>query len=161
MGRRGDIMELFKDELIKEFMEWKHANPDNFTWWNFVNMKYDFEAALAFAKFFYPEVIEVDGCFLLKDKFSQEIFDGWKKGCENDKTCIEKMMNLYEVKDLFHINATGDEHEGEQIIALGNILKIFWTMSFKDRYPDRPIIVDVFMEYDNDLFITVFEEVSR
>jgi hypothetical protein len=156
-------MNLFEDELVKEFMEWKNANSNTFTWWNFVNMKADLQTALGFAKFFYPEIIEIDGCFILKDKYDKRIFDAWKAECNDDKTCIEKMMNLYEVADFFHMNTTFDkeEDEEEQIKALGNVLKLFWSMSFKERFPDRKIFVDVFEEYDDQLFITVYEECKK
>ncbi|MCR3759764.1 hypothetical protein KYB31_12350 [Clostridium felsineum] len=55
-------MGLFKDTIIEEYKIWKEANPNNFTWWNYVNMKADITTALAFGGFFYGELIEHDGC---------------------------------------------------------------------------------------------------
>ncbi|WP_238860259.1 hypothetical protein [Clostridium sp. YIM B02569] len=153
--------ELFDDSIVGEYVEWKNANPENFSWWNFVNLKSDIQTALGFAKFFYPDVIEVEGCFLLKDKYSPDIFKGWKKHLNNNKTQIEKMMNLYEVGDFFHINKDEEENEEVQIIALGDVLKHLWTLSFKDRFPDRKINVDVFQEDDDVLFITVYELINK
>lgn len=154
-------MELFNEEIIKEYCEWKKANPMNFTWWNYINIKSDLQTALGFAKFFYPEVIEIDGCFLLKDKYNEEIFKQWKQECKSDLASIEKMMNLYEVKDFFHINTKFDENESEQLSALGEVLKLFWYMSFKHRYPEKDIKIDVFEEYDGELFITVYQNVEK
>lgn len=148
---------LFEENIISEYNEWKNANPNNFNWWKYVNVKADLQTALGFAKFFYPDIIEVEGCFLLKDKYNTEIFNGWKKCCNNAKTEIEKMMNLYEVADFFHINRTEGEDEEIQIIALGNVLKYLWTLGFKDRFPNKKINVDVFQENDGALFITVYE----
>lgn len=150
-------IELFNDNIVDEYVEWKNANPENFSWWKFVNMKSDIQTALGFAKFFYPDIIEIDGCFLLKDKYSPKIFKGWKKDCNNNKTDIEKMMNLYEVGDFFHINKSYSENEHLEVIALGNTLKHLWLLSFKDRFPNRKINVKVFEEYDGALFITVYE----
>lgn len=150
-------VELFNDNIVNEYVEWKNANPENFTWWSFVNIKSDLQTALGFAKFFYPDIIEVEGCFLLKAKYSSKRFQSWKKDCNNDKAKIEKMMNLYEVGDFFHINRNEDENEDIQIIALRNVLKHLWLLSFKDRFPDRKINVDVFEESDGALFITVYE----
>ncbi|WP_054949572.1 hypothetical protein [Numidum massiliense] len=147
---------MFKDELIKEFVDWKNANPQGFNWWNYVNIKADLQTALAFARFFYPDIIEIDGLFLLKDKFSQKNYESWRNECKGDKKCIEKMMNLYQVDDFFHINTDDDGNIEEQVRVLGNILKTFWSMSFKDRFPDRCIKVMVF-EDGGDYFITVFE----
>jgi hypothetical protein len=150
-------MGLFEDDLVEEYMDWKKANPNNFSWWKYVNIKADLQTALGFAKFFFPDVIEVEGCFLLKDKFQEDIYNEWKSRCNNAKICIEKMMNLYEVKDFFHINKQDDENEEEQIKVLGDVLQMFWLMSFKHRYPNRNIKVSVFEEFD-ELFITVYEE---
>jgi len=150
---------MFKDELINEFIEWKKVNPQNFGWWNYVNLKSDLQTALGMARFFYPDVIERDGCLLLKDKFSQEIYESWKIECNNEKTCIEKMMNLYQLRDFFHINTQDDGNLESQIKVLGDVLSLFWGMSFKNRFPGRSIKVNVFEENDGELFITVFEEI--
>lgn len=148
---------MFNDEINGEFMEFKDVNEGKFTWWSYVNMKSDIKTALGFAKFFYPDVLEVEGCFLLKDKFSEKHFEMWKKECKGNKFNIEKMMNLYQVRDFFHINVEEDGNFEEQIQALGEVLKIFWSLSFKNRFPKRKIIVRVFEEEDGELFITVYE----
>jgi hypothetical protein len=150
-------MELFDENIINEFTQWKKANPDSFTWWSYVNMKSDLQTALGFAKFFYPEVIEIDGCFLLKDKYDEVIYRKWLQECNNNKTIIEKMMNLYEIRDFFHINTEFDENEDEQIAALSDVLRLFWGMSFKNRYPQKEIKIDVFEDYGGEIFITVFQ----
>ena len=150
-------MELFNDGLIEEYAEWKAANPDNFSWWNFVNMKANLDIALAFAKFFSPEIVSVEGYFLLKDKFSKELFESWKKECSCNKTNVEKMMNLYQVRDFFHINSEYTENEDEKIKSLGKVLQFFWEMSFKNRYPNKQIKIDVFEEDEGEVFITVYE----
>ncbi|MFJ7914727.1 MULTISPECIES: hypothetical protein [unclassified Lysinibacillus] len=119
---------MFNDEINSEFMEFKDVNQGKFTWWSYVNMKSDIKTALGFAKFFYPDVIEVEGCFLLKDKFSEKYFEMWKKECQKNKVNIEKMMNLYQIRDFFHINVDEDENLEEQIQTLGEVLKIFWSL---------------------------------
>jgi hypothetical protein len=151
-------VKLFDDDLIKEYTQWKDANPKAFNWWNYVNMKADLQTALAFAKFFSPELIEIDGCLILKDKYDEQLFKDWVDECKNDKTCIEKMMNLYELNDFFHINRNEMEDEERQLEALGDVLKHFWSMSFKQHYPNRNIIIEVSKEIDEQLFITVYEQ---
>lgn len=66
-------------------------------------------------------------------------------------------MNLYELKDFFHINVNEDEDISMQIPILGDILKLFWSMSFKQRFPFRKTSVEVYEEWDS-VFITVFEK---
>ena len=150
------IMNLFNDNIIKEYQEWENANQNNFSWWNFVNMKADLDIALAFAKFYCPEIIEVEGCYLLKDKFNQEIFNSWKVKCSGNKQCIEKMMNLYQLRDFFHINQK--DYNKEKNIALGEVLTFFWTASFEKRYPNEVFRVEIYEETDEELFITVYKE---
>jgi hypothetical protein len=156
MGVQG--LKLFDDDLIKEYQEWRGANPESFSWWSYVNMKSDLQTALAFAKFFSPELIEIEGCLILKDKYDEALFKDWVDECKDDKTCIEKMMNIYELNDFFHINRNETEYEDRQFEALGDVLKHFWSMSFKHNYPNRNIIIDVFKEMDERLFITVYEQ---
>ena len=150
-------MVLFDDGLIKEYVEWKNANPDNFSWWNYVNMKADLDMALAFAKFYSPEVIIIEDYFFLKDKFSKRLFELWKKECNNSKIDVEKMMNIYQLRDFFHINDQDTDNIDEKLKALGNVLKFFWEMSFSRRYQDKQVKVEVFKEDDEELFITVYE----
>lgn len=57
-------MFTFKDDLVKEYSDFKNVNPGNFSWWSYVNMKSGLQTALAFAKFFYSEFIEVDNCLM-------------------------------------------------------------------------------------------------
>lgn len=150
-------MELFNNEIVQEYIAWHRANPNNFTWWNYINMKADIKTALGFAKFFYPDIIEEDGCIFIKDCFNIEKYGQWKEICGSDKSTLEKAMNSYELKDFFHINTDyEDNYIDEQIQALGNVLRQFWTLSFKERFPTRNIIVDI-VEDDEALYITVFE----
>lgn len=149
---------MFDDHVNGEYTEFRDANEGNFTWWSYVNMKSDLKTALGFARFFYPDIIEVEGCFLLKDKFSEKYFDLWKKECRENKLNIEKMMNLYQVRDFFHMNADEDENVEEQIQALGKAIKLLWSLSFKDRFPSREIVVSLFEEDDAELFVTVYED---
>lgn len=151
---------MFKDELNKEFMEFKRVNNGDFTWWNYINVKSDLNLALGFSKFFYPDILEIEGHFILKDKFSKEIFELWKKECGNDKVSTEKMMNLYQIRDFFHINLDEDENIEEQLYALSKVVKRFWSLSFSERFPKRNIVVEVFEEEDEELFITVYESIS-
>lgn len=152
-------MELFRKEILQEYIMLEKANPNNFTWWNYVNMKADIKTALGFAKFFYPELIEVENCIFIKDCFSIKKYNQWKKVCNNEKITIEKAMNSYEIKDFFHINTNyEDVYIEEQIQALGTILKKFWTLSFKERFPNRNITVDI-IEVDKIVYITVFENI--
>ncbi|TCS96768.1 hypothetical protein EDD58_101409 [Hazenella coriacea] len=150
---------MFDDQLIKEFTEWSRVNEEHFSWWSYVNMKADIQTALGFAKFFSPAIVELEGCLFLKDQFSQRRFEGWKRSCNGDSTCMEKMMNLYQLRDFFHLNVQNeDDQQDELLITLGRVLEHFWSLKFKHQYPDREVIVEVFEEDDGELLITVFQK---
>jgi len=155
-NREEIIMNLFNDDVVSEYKKWKDANPDNFSWWNFVNMKADLDTALAFAKFYCPEIIEIEGCCFLKDKYNSTIYESWKQECKGDKKQLEMMVNIYQICDFFEINET--DNEIEKIEVLGNILKYFWTTTFKSMYPEKKLKVEIFEEQDKELFITVYSE---
>lgn len=152
-------MELFNEKIISEFKEWKDYNKEKFTWWSYVNMKADIQIALGFAKFFYPEVIIKDNCFLLKDHYETKVYDEWRKSYKGNKKEIEKIMNFYEVNDFFHMNSNyKDPYFSEQIDALAKAIKLFWSFSFKERFPDKNIVVKIFRDFDTKC-VTVYEKV--
>lgn len=67
-------------------------------------------------------------------------------------------MNLYSLRDFFHINDCRNDYYTEKIDALGLSLKYFWNLSFKDRFPDKKINIEIIDEgLDDDIFITVYE----
>lgn len=147
-------MNLFDDDIVAEYTKWKNANPDSFSWWNYINMNADLDTALAFAKFYCPEIIEIEGCCFLKDKFSYGIYEAWKKECKDDKRSLERIVNLYQIKDFFEINET--DNENEKIKVLGKLVEFFWTTSFEKMYPDKALKVEVYEESDGELFVTVY-----
>lgn len=154
-------MDLFNDNIVEEFTLWKEANPDGFTWWNYINMKSDITTTLGFAKFFYPDIIERNGCIFLKDNFDEKRYKRWKAECGTDKSSLEKAMNSYELKDFFHINSDfEDKCINEKIITLGIVLKKFWLLSFNDRFPNRKINVEI-IETNETTYITVYEEIVK
>lgn len=156
LEKENFTMTLFPDQTIKEYMDYKKANPNHFNWWSYINIKADLQTALAFAKFYYPEIVEEQGYFLLKDKYTEDLLEAWKTACRGDKNCVEKMMNMYELKDFFHINVNEQENEVIQTKMLGDVIKLFWSMSFKHQFPQRNIIVEIYEEHES-LFITVYE----
>lgn len=92
----------------------------------------------------------------MKDRYRKAIFQAWKREC-SDKTEIEKMMNLYELEDFFSIHTEVDDNYEEKIKALGKALQFFWSTSFKERFPERDIVVSLFEDFDGEHFITVYQ----
>ena len=154
---------LFNDNIVKEFSVRKEESNGIFDWWDFISEKSDLPTSLGFAKFFCPDIIEVEGCFLLKNRYNARNFSEWKNEEGLNPTELEKITNLYEVTDFFPTN-TDITNYSEMIDALGEILKYFWGLTLRDRYPNIKFVVDLFEEYEYEiddkeyasLYITVY-----
>jgi len=62
------------------------------------------------------------------------------------------MCNLYELKDLFHINSSDESTNKTK--ELGKILKMSWEQNLKILFPNRSIVVNLIDENDNN-YITI------
>lgn len=142
--------------ILKEYDNWAKANPD----WNissYLNFYYDINAAIAFSKLYFPDFLEKKGCVLLSFRYNENIFNDWYEEFSGNISNIEKMCNLYELKDFFDINK--DEYIlnnlSEMLETFGNILKTSWELNLSKLYPNSAFKVDVFEELDSK-FITLY-----
>ncbi|WP_214848590.1 hypothetical protein [Exiguobacterium sp. s138] len=150
---------MFPEELNKEYMKIKETNP-TFDWWSYMNFSFSSLDALAFLRFFNPEMIEKDGCYFLKDGASHSSYKTWKEELGDDLTSIEKLINLYEPYDFFSTRDMQldqfDDDEWESVFDhFSEGLQAQWQMSLNARYPDIPFKVDLFEEHDN-VYLTVY-----
>jgi hypothetical protein len=140
--------------LLKSYKNFQDAN-ENWNILSYLNYKYDMNAALAFSKFFFPDFIEVKGCIVLSFLYNQETFESWFRELNGEISEVEKMANLYELKDYFHINTDSEP----EVDVFGQILKKSWEMNLSILYPEKKFIIKLFEEY-NSKFIT-FHTVSQ
>jgi hypothetical protein len=142
----------FDKSILKEYSEWKNANPDNWDINNYLNHYYDINAAIAFSKLFLPDFIIIEECVLLSFNFNKDKFYEWFNELNQDISETEKICNLYEVKDFFMINPSQYKTEQEYNYAINvfaNALKMSWELNLEKLYPNRNYIVSVFEEYGN------------
>ncbi len=139
----------FDYSVLKGYSAFDKVNKD----WNilsYLNHRYDANAALAFSKFYFPDFVEVRGCIVLSFLYNQETFDSWFKELKGEVAQVEKMANLYELKDYFHINSDDQVN----LDSLGQVLKRCWEINLSLLYPDRSVQVNTFEEYGSK-FITL------
>ena len=109
--------------LLKSYNSFSEVNHT----WNiasYLNTFYSTSDAIAFAKLFYPDFEVVDECVILSIRYDKDIFESWKKECHGNIALIEKMCNLYEVADYFHINDNVQDNNYDGLLkTLGYILK--------------------------------------
>jgi len=96
-------------DLLRDYKEIKVLNPETWDIGEYLNLKYDMNAALAFSKLYFPDFIEKEGCIILGHRFNEEIFEQWQDHFKGDKRAIESMCNSYEVIDYFHNNKATTE----------------------------------------------------
>jgi hypothetical protein len=150
------LMAINTNVLI-DYKQASTLNPDNWDISEYINWKYDMNAALAFSKLFFPDFIEKDGCIILSFRYNEETFETWKQHFNNDITAIETACNMYQISDYFSNNDVyeSDEHFYEAIKAFSHALKTAWQLNCKVLFPQRNIIVDVYGDRE-ETKITLF-----
>lgn len=143
-------------DILNDYPEFEAVNKN----WNilsYLNYRYDLNAALAFSKLFMPDFIDYKGCIILSFLFSEERAEEWYEEFDGGIKEVEKMCNLYELCDFFHINNEKNTSEA-QFFALGEALRVSWRLNLYQIYPDKKFNIDVFEEYQS-IYITFYQEV--
>ena len=138
--------------ILKDYTDFERANTN----WNilsYLNHNYDLNTALAFSKLFFPDFIEEKGCIILSFLYNYENMEEWYEEFNGKISEVEKMCNLYELKDFFHING---ENNDLAFNELGKVLQISWALNLNRLFPEKEFKVDIFEEY-NSLFITLYQ----
>lgn len=95
------------------------------------------DLAVAFAAFFWPEFIEVSGCILFKDRYSQEGFAIWMKTLNNDLGHVESMMNHTHFYDLTLNDERRDEQQLQTYEYVARVAERTWRAALAEQFPDR------------------------
>ncbi|RFM25828.1 hypothetical protein [Deminuibacter soli] len=146
-------------DLLIDYNQAMQLNPTNWDISEYVNWKYDMNAALAFSKFFFPDFLEVDGCIILAFRYNTESFAAWKAHFEGNIPLIEAACNRYEVADYFFNTDiyTDDEHYHRALIAFAHVLKSAWEFGIKNLFPDRIFVFELF-ENQKETSITFYSQ---
>jgi hypothetical protein len=62
--------------------------------WDLLGAKGGAELAVAFSSLFWPEFVEVEGCVLLRERYSPSNFEDWWKGLSGDRSRIEAWSTI-------------------------------------------------------------------
>lgn len=137
--------------ILKEYQDLEALNPDKWNIGEYLNLKFDLNAAIAFSKLYFPDFVEREGCILLGFTYNEETFKQWYEIFNGDIPAIESKCNLYEIADYFLLNRPVDDSlnsYNQAIDEFSKLLKTSWEINCKILFPDRGIIVEVFDEYD-------------
>lgn len=151
------------EKLIPDLIEWRKYNGVDFSIEDWMVSEGNIRLTIAYSLLFWPEFIEYDGCIILKNKFSAQNFENWKKaGYVKNYAQIESVLNHIHLLDLFGTEEKKDEINYEQILFLGNKLCEIYTAKLKIDFPEKKFIfkfngnekIETFDDYE----ITFYQE---
>ena len=126
---------------MKRFTKWQAewAQPD-FDLWDFMTYHGNLDLAVAFTELFWPDIVEVDGCYFRAQTGYEEMMKHWHDELKGDKQALEALINHLHVYDLF----TRDDAENDLEVYehLGEVLVECWTCALKTKFPDLEFTVD-------------------
>ena len=103
--------------------------------------------AIAFTSLFWPEFIEVEGCVLLKERYSPTNLEEWLTHYGGDRTQTEAMINHTHLYDLFSNSLS--EVSLEALEYLGTVLLCTWRSALASQFPARQFRLDLATEPDD------------
>jgi hypothetical protein len=86
------------NELIPELPLWNNGDGIDVEGW--LSCMGNYEFAIAYAQFFWPEFIEHDGC-LFRGSVHEKPYQNWVDSTKGKKTSIEAVMNHVHILDIF------------------------------------------------------------
>lgn len=140
--------------ILKDYSAFEKANKNNWNILSYISFKYDIDAALAFSKFLFPDFVTYRDCLILSFLFKKETCDAWFNTPSNNIITIEKMCNLFEVRDFFYVNRDiNDTKMDLKLDYLSKMLKYAWQTHLNQLFPEQ-YVVDIFFE--ETYYITIY-----
>jgi hypothetical protein len=129
--------------VLPIFQRYKKDNeswiPD-FDTWSYLNLRADFDLAAAFAKLFWPDFVEVDGCVLLQREYSPEAFAELMERYDGDRRAVESLLNHVHITDLFLNSSRDVTYPDELYEFLAQTLIYGWKQVLQDKHPEKRFI---------------------
>ena len=122
--------------LLPDYQAWQHAQTHEFTLWNYLDVRGDYELAAAFSKLFCPDFVEVDGYVFLAEQFDHANFEQWRQQFADDRKSVEAVINHVHIDDLFN-NGSRADYQPELVEYLGRVLVVCWRRALQELFPPR------------------------
>lgn len=144
---------IIKNDIMKFFSKVRGN-----TLMNFAANSCGIEETLAIASLLCPEIIVEKGYIFISEFYNGGI-NTLEKQFNNDRKKIEMFVNSWSLADFFLQSSNESVHVDEIIEEFGNVIKYFWTIRFKELFPDKNIIVETGFEImgERGLTITVYQ----
>ncbi len=138
--RRLDLLEL------PRFQRWAernpHVEPSPVHW---ALMDSGLTGLIALSHWFWPEFVEVQGCVLLKENYSEAHFKHWWDAVDGDQRRIETVLNNLNFEDLHVMTHDGlpDALEYRVLDELSEVMAKTWQYCLHDSFPERSFNVSL------------------
>ena len=136
MKRPFELMELVG---IKRWLSDKGESA-----WALLGAQGGAELAVAFSSLFWPDLVEVDGCVLLRERYDPSRFQDWWLELDGDRSRIERVINHVHLWDLFDFDR--EDLPDETINDLARVLASTWRCALQNRFPHRTFEVRLILE---------------
>lgn len=135
---------------LPDFSAFQREARWDYTLQNYIESRGSFELAVAFARFFWPEFVERDGCILFANGFDEATYIEWRTKSSGNVEAIERMMNHVHLEDLVPSDTTDF---GPTVLPyLAREVADMWKHRAKSVYPARDFVVEVNVDHDHGRF---------
>ncbi|MGH7624992.1 MAG: hypothetical protein ACREOJ_06725 [Gemmatimonadaceae bacterium] len=113
------------------------ANWD-YTLQNYIESRGSLELAVAFAKLYWPDLVEYRDCILRADGFSADLFETWWQRTDGNRTEIECVLNMLHVREV--VPSDTALLPDSVIRYLGRTIAEMWHTKAQLLFPGRRVI---------------------
>lgn len=136
MSRQFDLAE------IPAVKQWLSEGGESV--WDLLGTSGGTELAIAFSSLYWPELLEVEGCVLLRERYNPSNFRGWWDELDGDRSRIEGLINHVHLWDL--CGCSEDEVSDEALQDLARILALTWRCALQHEFPDQTFDVRLVLD---------------
>jgi hypothetical protein len=128
--------------------------------WDLLGAKSGADLAVAFSSLFWPEFVEVEGCVLLRERYSPSQFQDWWKELGGDRSTVEGVVNHVHLWDLFDLDE--EAVPDKAIRDLAQVLASTWRCALQHRFPRKAFEVRLILDDPDEYGPTItFSTVPR
>jgi hypothetical protein len=141
-------------DQLSEFQQWRKANGDDFSMWDYLFGVANVEVAIAFTSLFWPDIVEHEDGIFLAESFEAQIYQQWKGKFGNDIASIERVINHQHLDDIL---PGADKVGSENLFYLGRAIAQMWASRLESLYPNRRF--EVCCDRDESTVVVTFYQV--
>lgn len=113
----------------------------------YVELEIPLLSAMLLVELVFPRLVEVRGCVVRADKYSEANFNSWFDTLKGDTERIERIINFLPTRHFFE---PADEVEERALETLAERIALGWRTQAALQFPDRPLVAEVLEGTEDD-----------